>query len=388
MFKVLTLNKISPSGLEHFNRKTYTYGSELENPDAIMVRSASMHDMDFADNTLAIARAGAGVNNIPIDKCSEKGIVVFNTPGANANAVKELVMCALFLTSRKIIPAIDFCKTLKGEGEEVGKLVEKGKSAFAGPEIHGKKLGVIGLGAIGILVANCAKSLGMEVYGYDPFLSVDAAWNLSRSIKHASSLQDIFSNCDYISVHVPLNSETKDLINAASIASMKDGIRILNFSRGELVNSEDVLEALSTGKVAAYATDFPTDDLIGASGVIAIPHLGASTPESEDNCARMAVFELIDYLENGSIRNSVNLPDVELLRTTACRVCVIHKNIPNTLNQITSPFTNANINIDNMVNRSKKDYAYTILDTEGDIDNSIIETIRGINGVLRVRVIK
>ncbi len=388
MFKVLTLNKISPSGLEHFNRKTYTYGSELENPDAIMVRSASMHDMDFADNTLAIARAGAGVNNIPIDKCSEKGIVVFNTPGANANAVKELVMCALFLTSRKIIPAIDFCKTLKGEGEEVGKLVEKGKSAFAGPEIHGKKLGVIGLGAIGILVANCAKSLGMEVYGYDPFLSVDAAWNLSRSIKHASSLQDIFSNCDYISVHVPLNSETKDLINAASIASMKDGIRILNFSRGELVNSEDVLKALSTGKVAAYATDFPTDDLIGASGVIAIPHLGASTPESEDNCARMAVFELIDYLENGSIRNSVNLPDVELLRTTACRVCVIHKNIPNTLNQITSPFTNANINIDNMVNRSKKDYAYTILDTEGDIDNSIIETIRGINGVLRVRVIK
>lgn len=388
MYKVLTLNKISPSGLEHFNRKTYTYGSELENPDAIMVRSASMHDMDFADNTLAIARAGAGVNNIPIDKCSEKGIVVFNTPGANANAVKELVMCSLFLTSRKIIPAIDFCKTLKGEGDQVGKLVEKGKSAFAGPEIHGKKLGVIGLGAIGILVANCAKNLGMEVYGYDPFLSVDAAWNLSRSIKHASSLQDIFSNCDYISVHVPLNSETKDLINAASIANMKDGIRILNFSRGELVNSEDVLEALSTGKVAAYATDFPTDDLIGASGVIAIPHLGASTPESEDNCARMAVFELIDYLENGSIRNSVNLPDVELPRTTACRVCVIHRNIPNTLNQITAPFTNANINIDNMVNRSKKDYAYTILDTEGDIDNSIIETIRGINGVLRVRVIK
>lgn len=388
MYKVLTLNKISPSGLEHFNRKTYTYGSELENPDAIMVRSASMHDMDFADNTLAIARAGAGVNNIPIDKCSEKGIVVFNTPGANANAVKELVMCALFLTSRKIIPAIDFCKTLKGEGDQVGKLVEKGKSAFAGPEIHGKKLGVIGLGAIGILVANCAKNLGMEVYGYDPFLSVDAAWNLSRSIKHANSLQDIFSNCDYISVHVPLNSETKDLINAASIANMKDGIRILNFSRGELVNSEDVLEALSTGKVAAYATDFPTDDLIGASGVIAIPHLGASTPESEDNCARMAVFELIDYLENGSIRNSVNLPDVELPRTTDCRVCVIHRNIPNTLNQITAPFTNANINIDNMVNRSKKDYAYTILDTEGDIDNSIIETIRGINGVLRVRVIK
>ncbi|MEG2016515.1 MAG: NAD(P)-dependent oxidoreductase [Oscillospiraceae bacterium] len=270
MFKILTLNKISPSGLDHFDRKLYTYGTEMENPDAIMVRSASMHDMEFSNNTLAIARAGAGVNNIPISDCSEKGIVVFNTPGANANAVKELVICALLLTSRKIIPAIDFCKTLKGEGTEVGKLVEKGKSAFAGPEIHGKKLGVIGLGAIGVLVANCAKSLGMEVYGYDPFLSVDAAWNLSRSIKHAKSLQEIFSDCDYISIHVPLNNETRDIINAASIANMKDGIRILNFSRGDLVNSEDILEALSTGKVAAYATDFPSDELIGASGVIKI----------------------------------------------------------------------------------------------------------------------
>ena len=388
MYKILTLNKISPSGLEHFDRKIYTYGTEMEKPDAIMVRSASMHDMELADNTLAIARAGAGVNNIPVADYSEKGVVVFNTPGANANAVKELVICALLLTSRKIIPAIDFCKTLKGEGDQVGKLVEKGKSAFAGPEIHGKKLGVIGLGAIGVMVANCAKNLGMEVYGYDPFLSVDAAWNLSRSIKHAKSLQDIFANCDYISIHVPLNSETKDLINAASIANMKDGIRILNFSRGELVNSDDMLEALCAGKVAAYATDFPTDSLIGASGVIAMPHLGASTPESEDNCAIMAAFELIDYLENGSIKNSVNFPDVELARSTACRVCVIHKNIPNMLNQITTPFTNANFNIDNMLNRSKKDYAYTILDTEGDIDNSIIEKLRAIEGVLRVRVIK
>ncbi|NCC87119.1 MAG: 3-phosphoglycerate dehydrogenase [Clostridia bacterium] len=388
MYKILTLNKISPSGLEHFDRKTYTYGTEMEKPDAIMVRSASMHDMELADNTLAIARAGAGVNNIPVTDFSEKGVVVFNTPGANANAVKELVICALLLTSRKIIPAVDFCKTLKGEGDQVGKLVEKGKSAFAGPEIHGKKLGVIGLGAIGVMVANCAKNLGMEVYGYDPFLSVDAAWHLSSSIKHAKSLQDIFANCDYISIHVPLNSETKDLINAASIVNMKDGIRILNFSRGELVNSEDMFEALSTGKVAAYATDFPSDSLIGASGVIAIPHLGASTPESEDNCARMAAFELIDYLENGSIKNSVNLPDVELARSTACRVCVIHRNIPNMLNQITSHFTNANFNIDNMLNRSKKDYAYTILDTEGDIDNSIIEKLRAIEGVLRVRVIK
>ncbi len=388
MHKILTLNKISPSGLDHFDRKKYTYGTEVEAPDAIMVRSASMHDMDFADNTLAIARAGAGVNNIPIADCSEKGIVVFNTPGANANAVKELVMCSLLLTSRKIIPAIDFCKTLKGEGEEVAKLVEKGKSAFAGPEIAGKKLGVIGLGAIGVLVANCAKNLGMEVYGYDPFLSVDAAWNISHSIVHAKSLQEIFSNCDYITIHVPLNNETRDIVNAASISNMKDGIRILNFSRGELVNTEDILEALSTGKVAAYATDFPNDDLIGASGVIAVPHLGASTPESEDNCARMAAFELIDYLENGSIKNSVNLPDVDLARSTACRVCVIHRNIPNMLNQITAPFTNANFNIDNMVNRSKKDYAYTILDTEENVDESIIQTLNSIDGVLRVRVIK
>lgn len=388
MYKILTLNKISPSGLDHYDRKKYTYGTEVENPDAIMVRSASMHDMEFAKNTIAVARAGAGVNNIPIADCSEQGIVVFNTPGANANAVKELVICSLLLTSRKIIPGIDFCKTLKGEGDEVAKLVEKGKSAFAGPEIYGKKLGVIGLGAIGVLVANCAKSLGMEVYGYDPFLSVDAAWNLSRSIIHAKSLQEIFANCDYITIHVPLNNETRDIINAASISNMKDGIRILNFSRGELVNNEDILDALSTGKVAAYATDFPSDELIGASGVIAIPHLGASTPESEDNCARMAVFELIDYIENGSIKNSVNLPDVDLPRTTACRVCVIHRNIPNMLNQITAPFTNNNFNIDNMVNRSKKDFAYTIVDTEEDIDNTIVETINAIDGVLRVRVIK
>lgn len=388
MNKILTLNKISPSGLENFDRKKYTYGSDIENADAIMVRSASMHDMELADSTLAIARAGAGVNNIPIPACSEKGVVVFNTPGANANAVKELVMCTLFLSSRKIIPGIDFCKTLKGEGDQVGKLVEKGKSAFAGPEISGKKLGVIGLGAIGVLVANCARNLGMEVYGYDPFLSVDAAWNLSRSIKHAKSMNDIFSTCDYISVHVPLNSETKDLINAASIANMKDGIKILNFSRGELVNTPDILEALSNGKVSSYATDFPNEELIGASGVIAIPHLGASTPESEDNCARMAAFELIDYIENGNIKNSVNFPSVTLDRTTATRVCVIHKNIPNTLSQITAPFTNANYNIDNMLNRSKGDFAYTIVDLEQDVDSNIVNALESIEGVLRVRVIK
>ena len=388
MYKILTLNKISPSGLDHFDRKTYTYGTEMENPDAIIVRSASMHDTEIPESLLAVARAGAGVNNIPVENCSDKGIVVFNTPGANANAVKELVICSLFLTSRKIIPGIDFCKTLKGEGDQVCKLVEKGKSAFGGPEIYGKKLGVIGLGAIGVLVANTAKSLGMEVYGYDPFLSVDAAWNLSSSIKHATSLNEIFSTCDYISIHVPLNPETKDLINAESIRNMRDGIRILNFSRAELVNTEDIIEALSNGKVAAYATDFPTDPLIGASGVIAIPHLGASSPESEDNCARMAAFELINYIENGTIKNSVNFPDVELDRSTTYRVCVIHKNIPNMLNQITAPFTNANFNIDNMLNRSKKDYAYTILDTDQKVSDEMIKNLESIDGILKVRVIK
>ncbi len=388
MYKILTLNKISPSGLDHFNRKLYTYGTEMESPDAIMVRSAAMHDMEFDPATLAIARAGAGVNNIPLDKCAEQGIVVFNTPGANANAVKELVLCALFLASRKIVPAIEFAKTLKDKGDEAGKLAEKGKSAFAGPEIMGKKLGVIGLGAIGVLVANSAKKLGMDVYGYDPYLSVDAAWSLSSTINHAKSLQDIFATCDYITIHVPLNNETRDLVNAASIAGMKDGVRILNFARGELVNTDDIIEALGTGKVAAYATDFVNDKILDVPGVIALPHLGASTPESEDNCARMAVFELVDYLENGCINNSVNMPQAQMKRTAANRVCVIHKNIPNMLNQITAPFTNANINIADLLNRSKGNYAYTMVDVDDDVTADIANAIKGIEGVIRVRVLK
>ncbi len=389
MYKILTLNKISPSGLDHFDRKLYTYGTEMEAPDAIMVRSAAMHDMEFDKNTVAIARAGAGVNNIPIDKCAKEGIVVFNTPGANANAVKELVLCGLFLASRKVVPAIDFAKTLKDTPDaDVAKQAEKGKGAFAGPEIMGKKLGVIGLGAIGVLVANAAKGLGMEVYGYDPYLSVDAAWNLSSTIHHAKSMQDIFSTCDYITVHVPLNNETRDLINAASIAGMKDGIRILNFARGELVNSDDIIEALGTGKVAAYVTDFINEKILGVPGVVAIPHLGASTPESEDNCARMAVFELVDYLENGNIKNSVNMPAAEMHRAAQNRVCVIHKNIPNMLNQITAPFTNANINIVDLLNRSKGDYAYTMVDVDDDITADIINAINDIEGTIRVRVLK
>ncbi|MBQ0135128.1 MAG: phosphoglycerate dehydrogenase [Oscillospiraceae bacterium] len=386
MFKILTLNKISHYGLDNFDRKTYTYGTEMDSPDAIIVRSAAMHDYNFDANTVAVARAGAGVNNIPIDKCAENGIVVFNTPGANANAVKELVICGLFLASRKIVAGIDFAKDLKDTAEaDVAKQAEKGKSAFAGPEIKGKKLGVIGLGAIGVLVANAAKGLGMEVYGYDPYLSVDAAWNLSHSIHHAKSMQEIFETCDYITVHVPLNNETRDLINDQSISGMKDGVRILNFARGELVNTDDIIEALGTGKVAAYVTDFINEKILNVPGVVALPHLGASTPESEDNCARMAAFELIDYLENGNIKNSVNMPAAQMDKKAAYRICVIHKNIPNMLNQITAT---TNMNIVDLLNRSKGDYAYTMLDVDEDVTAEIINAIKAIEGVIRVRVIK
>lgn len=388
MYNILTLNKISQVGLGRLDPAAYTCANEMENPDAIMVRSASMHEMELSEKTVAIARAGAGVNNIPIDACSEKGVVVFNTPGANANAVKELVICALLLSSRKVVPAIDWCKTLKGEGDAVGKLVEKGKSAFAGPEISGKKLGVIGLGAIGILVANAAKSLGMEVYGYDPYLSVDAAWNLSRSIHHAKTLDEIYENCDYITVHVPLTDETKNLVCADTLKKMKDGVRILNFARGGLVNNADLIEAIGTGKVAAYVVDFPSDDLIGVNGVIAIPHLGASTPESEDNCARMAADEVKAYLERGEIKNSVNMPAVELGAVNGTRICVIHRNVPTMISQITAAITAENVNIDNMVNKSRKAYAYTAIDTDGDVTDAVISAISAVDGVLRVRVIK
>lgn len=388
MYQILTLNKISATGLDRLPADKYHHGNEIAQPDAILVRSASMHEMALDQNTVAIARAGAGVNNIPVDACSEQGIVVFNTPGANANAVKELVLCALLLTSRKIVPAIEWCKTLKGEGDAVGKLVEKGKSAFTGPEVKGKTLGVIGLGAIGILVANAAKSLGMEVYGFDPYLSVDAAWSLSRNIKHATSMDDIFTNSDYISVHVPLTDETTNLVGEATIARMRDGVRILNFSRAELVNSDDILKALQTGKVSAYATDFPTDALIGQSGVLAIPHLGASTPESEDNCASMAADELKDYLEEGIISNSVNLPNVVLPRSASTRICLIHKNVPSMLNQITATLMEKEVNIDNMINKSKKGFAYTVIDTNALIEDETLEALNAVEGIVRVRVIR
>ena len=352
-----------------------------------LVRSASMHEMEMPESLLAIARAGAGVNNIPCDKCAEQGIVVFNTPGANANAVKELVLAGLLMCSRKVLPAIEWAKTLKGNGAEVGKMVEKGKGAFAGPEIMGKKLGVIGLGAIGILVANAASTLGMEVYGYDPYLSVDAAWKLSRSIKHAADMNEIFKECDYITVHVPLTPDTKGFINNDSIATMKDGVRILNFARGDLVDSDAIIDALANGKVAAYVTDFPSDEVIGVDGVIAIPHLGASTPESEENCAVMAADEIREYLENGNIVNSVNMPNVVVPRSTAVRVCIVHNNIPNMIAQISSAVSACNINIEKLNNQSRKDFAYTILDVES-IDDAAIESIKAIDGVIRVRVIK
>lgn len=387
MHKILCLNKISPIGTNRFGAN-YEFSTEMQNPDGILVRSAAMHDMEFSEALLAIARAGAGVNNIPISKCSEKGIVVFNTPGANANAVKELVLAALLLTSRKIVPAIDWAKTLKGRGSEVSKMVEKGKSAFAGPEILGKKLGVIGLGAIGVLVANAAQTLGMQVYGYDPFLSVDAAWHLSSNIEKANSMDDIFTTCDYITVHVPLNPETRGLIGAQSIAKTKPGVRILNFSRGELVDTAALLPMIQNGHVAAYATDFPDDALIGVENVLAIPHLGASTPESEDNCAVMAVDEIKDYLENGNIRNSVNFPSISMPRDAQTRICIAHRNIPNTISAFTTLCGDENINIENMLSKSRGDWAYTILDVSNDVPAELLTRLEALDPVIRARAIQ
>ncbi|MCQ2455491.1 MAG: phosphoglycerate dehydrogenase [Clostridia bacterium] len=385
MFKIKTYNKISKIGLSVFDEK-YTIGDEVENPDGAIVRSAALHDVEFPNSLKAIARAGAGTNNIPIERCSEQGIVVFNTPGANANAVKELVIAGLLISSRKVIPAIEWAKTLKGQGDEVGKLVEKGKSAFAGPELLGKKLGIIGLGAIGVLVANAANSLGMKVYGYDPYLSVNHAWNLTKNAVHALDIKEIYEQCDYITVHVPLNDTTKGIINSKSISKMKDGVRILNFARAGLVNSEDMISALESGKVASYVVDFPTDEMLDVDGVIAIPHLGASTPESEDNCAEMAANELIQYIENGNITNSVNLPDISMPRSGKTRVCIIHKNIPNMLNMITSIVSENGVNIENMLNKSRGEYAYTMLDVS-DINNSVSDKIEAIEGIIRVRII-
>ncbi len=386
MYKILCLNKISASGTERFGAN-YTYAGEMANPDGILVRSASMQDMQFDKGLKAIARAGAGVNNIPVEKCTDAGIVVFNTPGANANAVKEMVIAALFLTSRKITAAMEWVKTLKGEGAEVGKLVEKGKASFGGPEIAGKTLGVVGLGAIGILVANAARSLGMTVYGYDPYLSVDAAWSLSHGVQKAESMSDIFAKADYITVHVPLTADTKDMIGGENFSKMKDGVRILNFARGELVNTEDILAALASGKVAAYATDFPTDEMLGVENILAIPHLGASTPESEDNCAVMAVEQMKEYLESGNIKNAVNMPALSMPREGGTRICVIHRNVPNTIASLTSIGGKSGMNIEHMQSKSKGNYAYTILDVTGEITEKAVDEIAALKEVIRIRVI-
>lgn len=385
MYQIHTMNKISPVGLDHFDRHKYSWGEEVANPDGILVRSASLHDMAFPESLLAIGRAGAGVNNIPVEQCSEKGIVVFNTPGANANAVKEMVLLGLLMSSRKVADSMTWVKTLKGNGPEVGNLVEKGKSQFIGPEISGKKLGVIGLGAIGVLVANAAQALGMEVYGYDPYLSVDGAWSLSHTIIHVNTLKEIYENCDYITLHIPANKETKGLINASSIASMKHGVRILNFARGELVEEADLIAALDERQVKVYITDFPTDGMLDHPGVVSFPHLGASTPESEENCAEMAVLELMDYLENGNIKNSVNLPAASMPRSGSARICVIHQNIKTIISQISTNLSE--LNIENMLNQSRGDYAYTMLDVDGNVSSDVAEKLRSISGVIRVRVI-
>ncbi len=388
MYQIHTLNKISKAGLKHFDAGKYTVGEDVQNPDAVLVRSAAMHDMEFGKELLAIARAGAGVNNIPVDRCAKEGIVVFNTPGANANAVKELVILGLLLSSRNVPDALTFAQSLNGEGEAIPKLVEKGKGQFVGPEIKGKTLGVIGLGAIGVMVCNAAKSMGMTVLGYDPYLSVDAAWALSRSIIHTKNVEDIYKNCDYVTIHVPYNPDTKHMINADVISTMKDGVRILNFARGELVDDNAILAALESGKVSRYVTDFPNEKTVGAKGVIAIPHLGASTPESEDNCASMAAVQVIDYLENGNIVNSVNMPSVSAPRNGGARICIIHKNIPKMLQGISGSFGEIGINIENMTNRSRGDYAYTIIDLkEKEVPEELVGRLEAVDGIVRARVI-
>ena len=387
MFRIKTLNKISPAGLSVLDQTRFQISDNAENEDGVLVRSADMHEYPFSDALRAVARAGAGTNNIPIDRCSEAGIVVFNTPGANANAVKELAVCALLLASRRIIAGSLWLRDQAGAGLDVEKVVEKGKSQFVGPELTGKMLGVIGLGAIGVQVANTAASLGMTVFGYDPFLSVDGALSLSRSVHRALDLETIYKNCDYISIHVPQTPETRGMINTDAIHMMKGGVRIVNLARGGLVNDDDMLEALESGKVAAYVTDFPYNKILQGKNVVAIPHLGASTPESEENCAVMAAQELRDYLENGNINNSVNLPTLVQPWSGVARLCVIHRNQPGLLASITGVLSKDNVNVENMTNKSKKDYAYTVVDLGSRIGDSVADEIRALDGVLRVRLL-
>ena len=384
MPNILKLNAISPVADKEFPAG-YTFSDSVKDPDGIMLRSFNMHEYPLGDNLLAVARAGAGTNNIPIPACTEKGIVVFNTPGANANAVKELVICELFLGGRKIVDAVEWVKTLKGT-EGISKTVEKGKSAFVGHEIVGKTLGVIGLGAIGVMVANAAAALGMNVVGYDPYLSVQGALHLDNRVKTAD-LDTLLKGSDFVTVHVPFTPATEKMLNAEAFAKMKDGAVLINNSRGELVDNAAVLEAVNSGKLERYITDFPADELIGAKNVICVPHLGASTPEAEDNCAAMAARELVDYLENGNITHSVNFPAVSAPRTSEARVCVMHANVEGAISKITSVISGANINIANIVDKSKGDKAYMILDLDSKPADAVIGAVRALDCVIRVRVI-
>lgn len=388
MFKIQTLNKIDPVGLKNFPLDQYEIASEFKNPDAIVVRSQSMHEMDLPASLKAIARAGAGVNNIPVNQCTNKGIVVFNTPGANAHAVKELVIASLILSSRHLAESIEWTKTLAGKGDEVPALVESGKKSFAGNEIRGKTLAVIGLGAIGVLIANAAQALGMEVLGYDPYISVKQAWRLSRNVKQAEGIEVLLSGADYVTIHIPQTAETKGYINKDKIRMMKTGVRILNFSRGGLVNKADLAEALESGKVKCYVTDFPDSEVLQMKNAIAIPHLGASTEESERNCAVMAVDQVRDYLENGNIVNSVNFPEAEMERHSGSRLVIANKNIPNMVSQISSLLASQGLNIANMLNRNKANIAYNIIDLDGTLpSNGLVDKLKEVEGIFSVRIL-
>lgn len=387
MYKIQTLNKIDPEGLKIFPLDQYEIASEFASPDAIIVRSQAMHDMELPSSLLAIARAGAGVNNIPIDKCTEKGIVVYNTPGANAHAVKEIVIAAMLMASRDISGAIEWAKTLKGKGAEVTPMVEKGKSNFGGTEIRGKTLAVIGLGAIGVIVANAAQALGMNVLGYDPYISVNYAWKLSRNVKKAEGMESLLANADFVTIHIPQLPETKGFINADKLKMMKNGVKIMNFARGGLVKNADMLAAIESGKVGKYVTDFPEDELINVKNIIAIPHLGASTEESETNCAIMAVNQIIDYLENGNIINSVNFPSAEMERNGGTRIVVANKNVPKMVSQISSLLAHEGLNISNMINRNKDEIAYNIIDVDGNVPSEIKSKLASIEGVTMVRIL-
>lgn len=387
MYKYHCLNPISHVGLDRLD-ENYVKTEDAGEADVILVRSAKMHDMEFGPNLKAIARAGAGVNNIPLDRCAEEGIVVFNTPGANANGVKELVIAGMLLAARDIIGGINWVQEHEEDGD-IAKITEKKKKAFAGTELQGKKLGVIGLGAIGVLVANAATNLGMEVYGYDPYLSVESAWKLSRSIHHANTVDELYKECDYLTIHVPATEDTKGMIDKNAISLMKDHVVILNFARDTLVNSEDIVDALVSGTVKCYVTDFPTPEIAGVKGAIVIPHLGASTEESEDNCAEMAVDEIRDFLENGNIKHSVNYPDCTMgVKGEEDRITVFHHNIPNMLGQFTSLLAQEDMNISLMTNKSRKEYAYTVMDVDKRVDDSVAEKLKTIDGVLKVRVIR